>query len=808
MLKNYLKIAVKNIFRNKLYSFAAAFGLAVGFGLSLLALQYLLYELSFDNIPAKDRVYQVILDSKFGGVIQKMSNTPPHLDKKIKDYFPEIESAASFVLMDETVQQSNHLEKTYNFCIADSNIFNILGLRLIEENKQTCLLDPESVVITKKFAKACFGGRPALGRTIKIYSYQGWKDFKVSGILQEPPENSSISFDALQSSESSLTLSTRYKFTWHAMYPLCFIKLRKGVDVDKFKSRLSEFIAATGGDTSGTALELTPMKYVHFRTDIATPLLTSESKYLFILSGVALLIFAVSVFNFIGINVTLLSKRMKEIGIRKITGASLNSIMLQFLVENGALLFVSLIAGVCISELLLPLFNTMLDVNLAVNNLTENLALVILLVIIISLDFSIGLYTVHFFASLKTQSLIKGQVWNLNSKQSLRKVLIGLQFSIAAFLICCTIIVIDQLNFVSRKDLGFEKKNILLINPSSIGNKAGILKTELRRNPYILDVSEANVFPSLGLTASMSGSFDNGNKSVKLNLITVDEHFIPMLGMHLLKGRNFNPQFASDSSHVTVHAKYWAGGGGSNDFRAYAGAVIINQEALKELTSVQAVSSDSIRFVGNNWRLIGIVRDFNYSSLRNAVEPIVLQFDKSGADYLGIKIQKGKTKEVLQYVQDLWKKINPDRVLQYSFLDAEVNKLYSNEERIFTAVLSGSVIAILIALLGIFALSSFISETKTKEIAVRKVVGSSVTGVVKLLSVSFIKIIIVAGIIACPAAYLVMQSWLQNFAYRISLNILIFPVAVLLMLLLAILTIAFQSIKAATANPVESLRYE
>jgi putative ABC transport system permease protein len=786
MLKNYLKIAIKNILRNKLYSFVAAFGLAVGFGVCILALQYLVFEFSFDNIPVKNRVYQVIVDLKFGGVVQKMAGTPPHLDKEMKSYFPEIESAASFVIMPESVRQKNRIEKSFHFCTADFHIFGLLGLQLIQGNEQTCLLDPNSIVVSEKFAKDYFKAENPLDKTIEIHNFSGWHDFKVAGIIKDVPENSSFSFDAILSNESSPNLNKNYQFTWNASMPLCFVKLNSEVDVKKFTGKLKKFIKDTGGNTIFYSLELLPMHNVHFRTDINTPLLTCETKYLYILSLVALLIFAVSIFNFVGINITLLSKRMKEIGIRKIVGASRIGIMIQFLIENAILLIVSLSAGVCIYEILLPLFNTMLDVNLKVSDLSGISAIAILFILIIILDFSVGIYTTHFFLTQNIHSLMKKQIWNLNPRHNLRKVLIGFQFSIAAFLICCTMVVIDQLNFIKHKDIGFEKKNILIIDQSSIRDRNDVLREELRSNPYIIDVSESGIFPSLGLNSSITGTYDNGKKTVKLNEIDVDEHFLPMLKIHLIKGRNFNPEFTSDST----------------------GSVILNEEAFKELTAAETMSADSVHFYGNNWKVIGIVKNFNYTSLRNNVEPIVLDFQKTTYPYLGIKIQDGKTKEVLNYLNGVWKKVNPGHKLQYNFLDEDVNKLYSNEDRVFTSILSGSIIAILIALLGIFALSSFISETKTKEIAIRKVVGSSIANIVKLLSSGFLKIVLASNLIAWPAAYLIMKNWLENFAYRVNVHVFIFPLSALIMIILVLATISFQSIKAATANPVKSLKYE
>ncbi len=807
MLKNSLTMALRNITRNKLYCSVSVLGLALGLGICLLALRFLLYELSFDNLPDKSRIYEVVLDQRFGGVTNKYAITPPHLDNEMKNYFPGIESAATFRFMEESTRQSSGLERTYSFAIADSNIFGILDLHLLHGNPRTCLTDPHSVVVTERFAKDYFGNENVFGKTVRVFQYNGWHDFTVTGLIRNLPGNSSISFAAILSSESDPMMKSTYQWSsWHTFGVYCFLKLRSAADLRLLTTQFSAFVKSTGGDPASTAMKLVPMSHIHFMTDIHTAFHTVESKYLFILSGIALLILTVSIFNFIGLSITLLTRKTKEIGIRKVAGASHGNIMAQFLVENGMLVVISLVGAICVSELLLPLFNSMLDVQLKADFLRGDMALIVLLGVIAVIDVAIGFFSTHFFASLDAQSLIRGQLMRLNPRQNLRKVLIGFQFAIAAFLICCTVVVIDQLNYIGHKDLGFDRNNFLIIDRFSSGSRIDVLKTELRRDPYITDVTEGSEFPTLGTGGTMSGGYDNGKKSVTLNMISVDEHFISALGMHLIEGRNFNPEFALDSNRVTVNPKYWAGS--SINFRVYAGAVILNQEALKELTLAGAISSDSVHFVGNNWKLIGVVKDFNYSSLRNSVEPLVLQFDNSPFDYLGIKYQPGKTREVLSYVRELWKKLNPDRVLQYTFLDDDVGKMYASEDRTFAATLSGSATAILIALMGVFALSSFLVETKTKEIAVRKTLGSSISGIIRLVASDFLKLVVIANVIAWPAAYLIMRNWLENYAYRITIDLFIFPVIGAAMMVLAFVTVLSRASSAATANPVESLRYE
>jgi putative ABC transport system permease protein len=481
---------------------------------------------------------------------------------------------------------------------------------------------------------------------------------------------------------------------------------------------------------------------------------------------------------------TLFSRRIKEVGIRKVSGAGRGDLIYQFMTENILSTLISIAGAICIAEILLPWFNLMLGIELGMDLFSPMYEILILLGIAFLANIIVSLYATNFFSSLEPESLIRGSFDKTDGKGQFKKILVAYQFAIAAFLISSTIVITDQVNFMNHKDLGFNKDQLLVIDESSIGTRANVIKNDLQKDPDILSITKSTWFPTVGHYTGVSGFQDGWKKPITLHIVDVDENFVPTLGLRLIKGRNFDLVFASDS-----------------------GTVVVNEEAVKEL-GIADPMRDSLHFFGNNLKVIGVIKDFNYSSLRDRVEPFAFQFSNNPNSSLAVKIKKGKIKEVVSYLGDVWRRINPDKELHFSFLDDNVNHQYVNEKQIFKALLSGSSIAILIALMSVFALSSFQIETKTKEIAIRKVVGASVPEIVWLLISGFLAMIAAANVVAWPVAYYITEKWLNGFTYRIDISASPFLLTGILVVGISLLTLALRAIKAATANPVESLRYE
>ncbi len=781
MLKTYLKSAFRNLRRNKLYTTVSALGLALGLAVCILALHYLIYESNYDRFKDSSRIYEVIHVQQLGSYISRGGYTPPGLATAMEDELPNIEASTAFLIRPCSIQLPGSGVVSENFCVGDSTLWNVFDIPFVEGKAPICLEDPNSVVITETLAQKCFRRTDPMGHTLLINGHE----CIVSGVIRNLPRTTSFSFDGVLSNRDRDFYPFTDNLSWRRLANiLTFIKVYRGTDVRHLAAELPHFVKASGGSADEDKLELLPLRKVHFASYLSPLLSTYEVKYLYILSAIAILILAVSVFNFVGINITVFSRRVKEIGIRKVTGAGNKDLVVQFLVENIILTMASFLISICFAELGFRWFNSMLGMSYMSSLSIFNRGVMALLFSVLILDITISMYATKFFASARTNLLIQGETERFRVKEWVRQVLVAGQFAIAIFLISCTLVVISQMHFISHKDLGFNRHNLLLIDNVGSARQASILKNKLSENPDVLDVSEARWLLTRGVYLGVVLAFDAGKPPMTMHFEQVDQNFVPTLGLKLVKGRNFNPSFRSDS-----------------------GAAIVNEAALREL-NIKNPFSDTVRFAGQSFKIVGVVKDFNYSSLRNSVGPFVFIFAKADPPSLAVRIRQGKTSEVLRYLRANWRKINPDNNLNYSFLNDDLNKFYVNDNHMLDALLSGSLTAILIALMGVFALSSFLIETKTKEIAIRRVLGASVAGIVKLISSGFVKLVAVAVLIASPVAYYVMAKWLDGFAYRVRLDALTFLLIGLLVVLVALATMAVRSARAATAKPVESLRYE
>lgn len=806
MLKHNLKTAIRNIRRNRLYAGVSILGLGVGLGVCLLALRYITYEFSFDRFKGSDSVYEVLLRTSpmkvkrsqimVGQNAFSLHNAaPPHLIEMMKSYFSGIEYGTTIRPLEVDLPIRGHPPVPIKYWAATSDVFKVLGLHLFEGDPHTCLQAPNSIVLTRRLAVKCFGTADAVGRTMSVQApYQDHviHDCVVTGIIGDIQGRSSIHLDAIGSGEIFPSIRTwRSKpASWHewmlSLYS--FVMLRKGTSIDSINNRMAAFMKATGG-LAVLHPVLIPMRSIHFKTDINSEFSTYNITYLYILAVVALLVLLVSCFNFLGINLALFSRRFKEIGVRKVTGARTGNLTSQFLTEYSLLTLVALALAFGIAELLLPLFNSMMGIRISPDVMASPITVVFIVAIAVLLIGLVTVYSLVIFKDAKPQALFKGGIRTSSPGVSTRRGLMAVQFAVGGFLVCCSLIVTDQLNFVRHKDLGFNPKHIMIIS-QEVGEMDGpterVLENELRRDPDIKEVSTTFWVPGNNSAHYLLPFTLTGPKYVQpVTMFTtqVDTGFVSTLGLRLVGGRNNNMKLANMQR-----------------------AVIVNQMALRELDQ-DVMPGDSLKFLATQFRIVAVVKDFNYQSLRAQVKPLVLSIGED-LPLILVKFRKGRKSDVLAYFRRIWKKVNPDRTFNYYFLRDRISREYQNSSRMFSAILAGSILAIVIALMGLFAIASFLVERKTKEIAVRKVLGSSVGGIIDLLSIDFIRLVLVANVVAWPVAYLVMKSWLQNFAYRISISLWVFPLVGLTLLALAFATVFFRVLKAARANPVDSLRYE
>lgn len=798
MLKNYLIIALRSIYRNRLYAAVAIIGLGVGLAVCLLTVRYVAYELSFDRFEGSSRVFGVENGYKLGGVFAMDPTDPAGLTRALKSYFPKIEDAVS-VYGGPTIYVSrgggNVTRMKCRYSAVGADFFKVFRYPLLEGDPNTCLQQPNSIVLSRKFAIRCFGTTNVVGKTIRAHYYgikSGMADMMVTAIMNNRV-NSSLAFDAVGRGLAFpyFRQFSRAGVQWGRLVSYSFVKVHKGIDPASIAERFPAFIDAEGGDSSEVRIGLVPLSSIHFRLNWSALSSVYPIKYLFILSAVAFLILIVSAVNFIGINLVLFTKRLREVGLRRVVGAGWKDLAAQFLVQNSVLTLASLLVGVCLAELLIPWFDSMMNLSLRPYSPASPLTLGLMTGVIVISDVLMGIYSIRYFRSYNAQMLIKGEGGIAGRHLVTRRALLGLQFTVGAFLICCAAVTLDQLNYIRHKNLGFDPDNILVVRKESVGDKASILKSELQRNPDVLSTTVTGWVPG-GNDPQLRLSMSRRNRTtMTLNMAWVDKDFFKTFGLSIIKGGNFSSLVSSEASD-----------------RSDSGSVILNQSAFSELER-RGGSMNSINTFGNHWQMIGIMKNFNYQSLIENIKPVVLIFggihDESN---VAVKIMPGKDGEVLSYLKSIWKSVNPSRELEYYFLRNRIDSMYSNMDRMLDALMSGAVLTIVIALMGIFALCSFKIERKTKEIAIRKVLGSSIPGIIDMLAADFVRLLLLANLVAWPTAYFVMKSWLENFAYRVGIDLIIFPSVGLAMLVLALATILLRAFRAARANPVESLRYE
>jgi putative ABC transport system permease protein len=783
MLKNNLKVAFRNLFKNKTYSIIGIFGFAVGLAVCLIVLQYLFFELSFDSFyQDTDSIYELYFSNKYSGAYQDYIWGPGHLDTKLRTDLPEIQSAAGYFFFTLPVYKDNELFKRFRFCATDDNFLSVFGIKLLRGNYQNCLKDPNSIILTRSTALSYFGSLDILNRFISIKNRDKIEEFKITGIIKDLPLNSSLKYDGIISNSVNLNLTLNPGINWQASFISYFLKLKRGARADELVKKFPSFINETGGKESGVRMNLIPLNKFHYHSDIIGQYFAIDPKYIYIISAAALLIFIVSLFNYLGINLALFSRRIKEIGIRKISGAKRVDLVKQFLTENIISLLFSFIISFFLLEIIFPYFKTVLDSKLVLDYSRVISPLIVIFISISIIGLLVSLYLTFFLSKIKPSSLIKGNISDQLSKNRIKLGLLNIEYIIAIFLIACTFVLIEQLSFIKFRDLGYNTSQVLILsNTWDLGAKKGALKNELNQYSNISSVTEAFWFP-----AEAQPTIYQADGRV-LNVVEVDQQFLPTLGFSIIQGRNFEPDKFNDSD-----------------------AVIINETAAREFGLKNPIGKKiEVDSYYTKYTVVGIVKDFNFKSLRDKIDPFIFTFpNRNPYNNIAVRIKKGEIKQTLDYIDEVWEKIGLTGKPNYAFLSDYVQFQYSTENNLFKAVSVSGIIALMIALLGVFALTSFVIEMKTKEIAVRRILGASNLSIFTIFSSTNIKMVLASGIIAIPAAYLVMANWLQGFAYHITLGITIFALALVLVLSLTVFIIYLLTFSATRKNPVNTLRYE
>lgn len=809
MLSHYLKIALRNLQKQKIYTLINILGLSIGLAGCVLIMLFVMEHLNFDTFHRKaDRIYRVNYKAKLSADADPyhIGATPPPAAKTLMAEFPEVELATR--IYPKGINLIRYGDKTImetDIIAVDSNFFKIFDFKLTEGDPTSVFSEPNAVIITEEMATKYFGTDPAIG---KILSFGDERiPYKVAGIAKNPPYNSHFTFHMLTSISSEVQVQ-HFDWSWVYCALTTYVQLKEGASAQNLNAKFPGMIKRHAGQTIGrlfdTSVEdfqkkgnsiemyLQPLKKIHlYSAGITSGLGThGDIKYLYIFSCIAAFILLLACINFMNLSTARSASRSKEVGVRKVVGSVKSQLVLQFLTESMVTCLIAMLFAMAMGEIFLLLFKDFLFDGLDTNLLNQKWLWLGMTVLLFVVGIVAGSYPAFYLSAFKPVEVLKGKLRMGMKSSRIRSTLVVFQFGVSVCLIICTMLVFRQLNYLSQVNMGFDKENlIVLTNTDRLGNNAGAFKQELTNMPQVISSSYSKNLPSAAIDQDIFYPQDASNQDKLLSFVTADYEYLQTLQIQLKEGRNFSRDFTSDAD--------------GNE-----GAMLINESAARLLGWKDPIGKHlrSARD-GNNRKIIGIIKDFNFRSLHNPIEPLLILLAEGG-DYMSVKVKPGQVQETLQAIESEWKKFAPSAPFEYSFLDERVNEQYKAEQhigRIFTLFTS---LAIFIACLGLLGLAAFTTEQRAKEIGIRKVLGASVWGVVHLLSRDFLKLVIIANLIAWPFAWYVMDRWLQDFAYRTPLDGWVFILAGILAVVTALLTVLYMALKAAHSNPVKSLRCE
>ncbi len=789
MFKNYFKTAYRNLLKFKTYTVINIFGLAIGIGAVILILLYIQFEFSFDKFHQDlNSIYRVSIVNLKNGKFE--SDTPVFVDPlgpAMKKDFPEVENYVRFSTPRSAYANKEQGEpiRLRNIRHADSTFFDVFSFRLLQGNPKTALVSPRSIVLTEQVAQSLFGETNPVGKSVAL---DGQDLYLITGVAENPPVNSTIQFEALISF-SSLYSDSRYYMGWNGgnQY-FTYIKLAENASPDIVESKFPDLMwRYLNKELSAIGVKyepyLQPLKDVHL---FSKHYMNERFILILILTGIAFLILFVAGVNFVNLTTARATSRMTEIGVRKVLGANRASLIKQFLTESILITFISAVIALFFVYLVFPLYQNLVSENVRFLGFRNYAHFVSLIVVILVVGIGAGSYPAFVLSRFDSSRVLKGSFKTGLGKTKFRNILVTLQFTISVALFICTMLINNQIQYMKNKQLGFNKENMLVISLSSenVQQKADVLKQEIKSLPNVINVSASSDVPYNGFTRN--GYFPEGHTSpTTFHVVDVDEHFLETYQINLLKGRNFSMDFGSDQN-----------------------AYLVNETLAKSLSWEEPIGK-RIRRNGQH-QIIGVVEDFHFSSLHDKIEPLIItnQPWRNMFSVLSVRIAGENVPDTLARIKKVYKSAVMDAPFEYYFLDQAFDYLYRSEQNFQKILLYFSYLAILIAILGLFSLSSFSIEQRTKEIGVRKVLGATSIGIAGLLSKDFLKFVAIANIIAWPVSWFIMNQWLQNYAYRISVGFGSFILAGIISLIIAQLAVSYQSFRAARANPVKSLRYE
>ena len=813
MLKNYLKIAFRQLRKQKMYAAIKIGGFALGIAACILIGLYIRDELSFDkSYPDKDRIYLVVGYYNSDEKTEKGTSWPAPMGKTLKADFPEIEISGRLMpnsLFDKAgsneVRPADQMQNTYEqgFTYADQEMLDILQLPMVYGKRELALKEPLTIVISKRKADKYFPGKNPVGQVMYLNNDKT-KPYRIGGVMQNIPENSHMrQFDFLLTLKG-VEFYNGEQNNWGASNYPDYIKVRPGTNIAQLEKKISHDIIYNyflpmmmqGGmkdaekQVAKFSLHLqkiTDINLYSYDIDEYTP--HGDIRFVWLFGAIAVFILVIACINFVNLSTAKSANRAKEVGLRKAVGSYRSSLINQFLAESIVYSIFSFVIGILLAWMLLPYFNILASKSLTMPWnawwLVPSLLVSAFIVGVVA-----GLYPAFYLSAFNPVQVLKGSISTGSKNSVLRNSLVVFQFSASIILIICTLVIYNQTQYILHQKVGFDKDQVVVIQgTNTLGDKnVKSFKNELLKLSSVKNVSVSDYLPVNGTKRNGNTFYIEGRTKLDPGVggqyWQIDDTYLKTLGIKLVEGRNFSYSLAADTQ----------------------GTAIVNQTLVRKLNLKNPIGKKITNGYGH-YTIVGVVQDFNYESMRGNIEPIVLNFGFSPS-IVTVKVGGTDMKNTLTNITNLWKKYSPDQPIRYTFLDEQFANMYADIQRTGSIFTTFAVLAIIIACLGLFALSAFMAEQRSKEIGIRKVLGATVSNITALLSIDFVKLVLIAIVIASPIAYYGMNKWLQDFAYKVPLSWWIFALAGFTAILIALFTVSFQSIKAALMNPVKSLKAE
>ena len=806
MIKNYITIALRNILKNKIYSILNITGLAIGIMAFVMIMLYVQYETSFDKqSPNSDRIYRVYTRGSLNGDFEMVA-TPAPIGAAFKEEIPGVENFTRVRQIGFPVlRYEDKVFSEEKWFLADSSYFDVFGIELLQGDKEKALVEPNTIVITESTAKRYFGDDDPIG---KVINSDRRRDYVVTGIVADPPTNTHFHFDFLVSLMSYPDMANNDIWVSNNFYTYLLLdKNTSPVDVaSKFPDMVLKYAGPQIEQFLGVSWDklveqgasygfyLQPLTDIHLHSHFDYEVEQNGNiLYVRIFLIVAIFILLIACINFMNLATARSTKRAREVAVRKTLGSNRSLLIQQFLTESIILSFLSTIIALVLAKLLLPVYNTIGGFQLELNLFSDPVILPFIAILILVVGIISGSYPAFYLASFNPIKVLKGSSMSRGHKSWLRSGLVIFQFTITIMLFTGTMVIYNQLNYIQNKDIGYDKENIIIVEKTDdIGASINAFKEDLKKDPNILTVSNSTSLMGHNFNSNVRQiQGEPAENSMLWQEFLADPSYADVYGIEMAQGRFFSLDRLADST-----------------------AAVINETAAKLLGFDDPLGKAIIDQFNDGqtvlYPIIGVVKDFHLNSLHSPIEPMLLRSFRAGGfgRFTAVRINPVDITGTLEYIEQIWKKYAIDQPFEYTFLDDDFDQLYVEESRTSKIVTIFSILALLIASLGLFGLSSYITEQRTKEVGIRKVLGASVPNIYFLLSKSILALVAIATIISWPLTYYMMTNWLENFAYRISFNQIFFIISGIIAFVIAQITVTSQALKAARSNPVKSIKYE